>query len=312
MPAMPTSEKFGLRWNDFQENISTAFESLRNDKDFTDVTLVCDDGHQLDSHKVILSAVSPFFQNLLRIKRHEHPLIYMRGHKYEDLRTLLDFVYYGEANIYQENLEAFLNIADDLKLKGLNRMDKQEHEDITKTKKESMVHKPTPQWHKNLKNLTSQSLPKSVLKSHFGGEKEETVPISKLHQELFVQEFFEAKECQTNLDSQNALDEELQFHDTEIVEMVLPQPKCVFSGDLQKLDETLDSMMTSTVNIISDGATKSTKTQICNMCGKEGKKSNMRDHIESHHLEGLSIPCFHCEKKFRTRAALRSHKKGQY
>ena len=38
-----TNEKFCLRWNDFEVNISSAFKDLRDDKDFFDVTLACDD-----------------------------------------------------------------------------------------------------------------------------------------------------------------------------------------------------------------------------------------------------------------------------
>ena len=44
----------------------------------------------------------------------------MRGLKSEDFLAIVDFLYYGETNIYQENLDNFLNIAKELKLKGLN------------------------------------------------------------------------------------------------------------------------------------------------------------------------------------------------
>ena len=40
--------------------------------------------------------------------------------KFEDLVAIVDFLYYGEANIYQENLDTFLNIAEELQVKGLN------------------------------------------------------------------------------------------------------------------------------------------------------------------------------------------------
>ena len=43
----------------------------------------------------------------------------MRGVKSEDLKTILDFLYYGEANVLQVNLDVFLAIASDLKLTGL-------------------------------------------------------------------------------------------------------------------------------------------------------------------------------------------------
>jgi hypothetical protein len=116
---MSASEKFCLKWNNFQENISTAFGSLREDNDFSDVTLACEDGHQVEAHRVILAASSPFFQDLLRRNKHPHPLIYMRGMKADALVAVVDFLYYGEANIYQENLDVFLAIAEELKLKGL-------------------------------------------------------------------------------------------------------------------------------------------------------------------------------------------------
>ena len=113
------SEKLCLKWNDFQENVNTAFGRLREGTEFVDVTLACEDGQQVEAHKVILAASSPFFDNLLKKNRHPHPLIFMKGVKFEDLLAIVDFLYCGEANVYQENLDSFLCIAEDLKLKGL-------------------------------------------------------------------------------------------------------------------------------------------------------------------------------------------------
>ena len=39
------------------------------------------DGHQIEAHKVILAASSPFFQAILKKNKHTHPLIYLRGMK---------------------------------------------------------------------------------------------------------------------------------------------------------------------------------------------------------------------------------------
>ena len=113
------SEKLCLKWNDFQNNTSTAFGSLRNDSEFSDVTLACEGGNQVEAHKVILVASSPFFHNLLRRNKHPHPLIYMRGVRSDDVVAILDFLYFGEANVYQENIDAFLALAEELELKGL-------------------------------------------------------------------------------------------------------------------------------------------------------------------------------------------------
>merc|ERR1719228_54835 len=115
-----SNEKFCLRWNDFESNISVAFRELRDDKDFFDVTLACDD-EQLQAHKVILSACSPFFRTVLRRNRHEHPLLYLKGVKYADLVSVLNFMYHGEVNVAQEELNSFLAVAEDLKVKGLTQ-----------------------------------------------------------------------------------------------------------------------------------------------------------------------------------------------
>ena len=48
-------EKLCLKWNDFQNNINTAVESLRENSDFADVTLVSEDGQQVAAHKVNLT-----------------------------------------------------------------------------------------------------------------------------------------------------------------------------------------------------------------------------------------------------------------
>ena len=113
------SEKLCLQWNDFQDNIKSAFQNLREDNNFSDVTLACEDGQQVEAHKMILAASSPFFQKLLGRNKHPHPLIYMRGVKSDDLLAIVDFLYRGEANIYQDNLDSFLAIAEELQLKGL-------------------------------------------------------------------------------------------------------------------------------------------------------------------------------------------------
>ena len=72
------SEKLCIQWNEFQENIKSAFGSLREDNDFTDVTLACEDGQQVEAHKVILAASSPFFLKLLGRNKHPHPLIHKK------------------------------------------------------------------------------------------------------------------------------------------------------------------------------------------------------------------------------------------
>ena len=112
-----------MKWNDFQENLKASFDQLREGSDLSDVTLVCDDG-EVKAHRLVLSSCSPFFKRLLkRTKNHQHPLIFMRGLKTSHLTTVIDFIYHGEVNIHQEELEGFLLLAEELELKGLAYLD---------------------------------------------------------------------------------------------------------------------------------------------------------------------------------------------
>ena len=126
------SQKLSLKWNDFQENLQTSVNSLHGNTDFADVTLACEDGQDFEVHKVILAASSTFFQNLLKRNKDQKPLlIYMRGVESEDLKAIIEFLYSGKTFICEENLDSFLAVAEELKVKGLvgtfnNRKDEKE------------------------------------------------------------------------------------------------------------------------------------------------------------------------------------------
>ena len=75
------------------------------------------------------------------------------------------------------------------------------------------------------------------------------------------------------------------------------------SGNMQKLDDQIKALMTK-------GSKKNMHGQpiyVCNVCGKESKQGNMKNHIEANHLEGISVPCNLCEKFFRSRNAKATH-----
>ena len=117
---MSSGEKIFLKWDDFQENIASSIGVLREDQEFMDVTLVCEDGRQVDAHKVILAASSPFLKSLLGKNDHTHPMIFLRGVKSETLRALVHYVYFGKTSVLDENLEDFLNTGMELQIKGLD------------------------------------------------------------------------------------------------------------------------------------------------------------------------------------------------
>ena len=115
---MGPSEKFCLKWNDFQTNITSSFKDLRNDQEFTDVTLVCGDNHKIEAHKVILASASKVFRNIFTESKHPHPLIFIKGTNGTLLSVIIDYIYHGEANLLQDDLENFVELASELAVKG--------------------------------------------------------------------------------------------------------------------------------------------------------------------------------------------------
>jgi len=113
------SDQFCLRWNNYQASVTSAFKNLRDEEDFVDVTL-CSEGKNLKAHKFVLSACSPYFKDLLKgIHIWQHPVIFLKDVLHQDLQNILEFVYVGEVNVSQEDLQSFLKTAELLEIKGL-------------------------------------------------------------------------------------------------------------------------------------------------------------------------------------------------
>ncbi|XP_031346812.1 protein bric-a-brac 1-like isoform X3 [Photinus pyralis] len=113
-----TMQQYCLRWNNHQPNFISVFSSLLNNESLVDVTLAAE-GRHLQAHKVVLSACSSYFQSLFTINPCQHPIVILKDVKFLDLKVMVDFMYYGEVNVSQEQLPHILKTAEMLKIKGL-------------------------------------------------------------------------------------------------------------------------------------------------------------------------------------------------
>ena len=95
------------------------FSILRKEEDFYDVSLVCDDEKIVSAHKVVLSASSDLFKSILRKADHSKPMIFLNGVASKELNNILDYIYEGEVQLFQEELDHFLSVAEKLKIDGL-------------------------------------------------------------------------------------------------------------------------------------------------------------------------------------------------
>ncbi|KAK6626846.1 hypothetical protein RUM44_009323 [Polyplax serrata] len=112
------SEQFFLKWNNFENNLTSGFADLLKQEAMVDVTLAAE-GKIIQAHKVILSICSSYFRNMFQLNPCQHPIVVLKDVGYQELTDMLDFMYKGEANVRQEDLPSFLKLAETLKVKGL-------------------------------------------------------------------------------------------------------------------------------------------------------------------------------------------------
>ena len=120
------------KWNDgfINKFLSDNLPELRKEEEFFDVTLVTDDNKAMMAHQVVLAASSEFFKNILHQVNHTKPTIYLNEVESEQLRFILDFIYQGEVEIKNEEVESFLKAATELKINELVNNDESQMKDF--------------------------------------------------------------------------------------------------------------------------------------------------------------------------------------
>ncbi|XP_065366220.1 modifier of mdg4 isoform X1 [Calliphora vicina] len=121
---MSAPQQYSLRWNNYFRHLTYALDNHRVNDDFVDVSLLCD-GRKIKAHKVVLSACSSYFKEIFTENPHPHPVIIFKFIKYEDLNSIIEFMYQGEVNVQQEALQSFLQTAELLAVQGLTAEEKE-------------------------------------------------------------------------------------------------------------------------------------------------------------------------------------------
>ncbi|XP_031622232.1 protein jim lovell isoform X2 [Contarinia nasturtii] len=115
---MTEQEHYSLRWNNHQHHILRAFDALLQTKSLVDVTLVCAET-SICAHKVVLSACSPFFQNVFAENPCKHPVIVLKDFPGWVVQAVVDFMYRGEISVPQKRLETLIQVGESLQIRGL-------------------------------------------------------------------------------------------------------------------------------------------------------------------------------------------------
>jgi len=309
-----SAEKFCLRWNDFETNISSAFRELRDDKDFFDVSLVCDED-QISAHKVILGACSPFFRDVLRRNPHQHPLLYLKNIRFSDLKSVLSFMYHGEVSVAQEELNSFLSVAEDLQVKGLtqNKPENQSKKNHTKQQailanKQSHQHPHFVENPKRINKVSDTPLPAPCRPTL--GEDDEIQEVASVKSEprdppaqtvvLAAQDEYQAGDPPYSQHSQVLATEDHLDHQGDLYQEDDYQE---YQYQDQQHDFTDSTDVESLMAKMQDGT-----GHMCLICNKVSTmKYNLKKHIETIHLQEEPQDCTLCGRKFKNKNTLQNH-----
>ncbi|XP_037083916.1 sex determination protein fruitless-like [Pollicipes pollicipes] len=112
-------QKFCLKWDGFQSSVTSLFDHLRQDEELVDITLCCE-GQKVRAHRMMLSACSPYFRDLLKNNPCQQMVFFLKDTSAADLRAIIEFMYKGSVNVAQSQLASFIKTAEMLQIRGLS------------------------------------------------------------------------------------------------------------------------------------------------------------------------------------------------
>ena len=115
-------EQFNLNWHTYSDHLKEMMGTIMNSHKSADVTLVCNDKTKFKAHKFVLSACSPVFQSIIDdLPNKEDSFIFLRGVEPQEMKSILQFMYLGQATFYQDRMNEFLDVAKSLEIKEISK-----------------------------------------------------------------------------------------------------------------------------------------------------------------------------------------------
>jgi len=295
-----------LKWNDFQGSISSSLGSLRTTSDLLDVTLQCGT-ESLQCHRLVLSACSDWFKTVFRALPAvtQHPVIVLWEATARDMALLLDFMYNGEVNVKQENLNSFLALAEKLSVRGLTQgqgggggsdkdRDKERHKETVR--QTSSASSPVVRRQEERgETVKRQRVEQRVVEQRVVEQQHEVEEVAVVKQEVgreeqVVEEYgsYQGGEV-AQYEGDNMYDSYYEGDDGG-------------QGDYQ-VDNS--QAMASSKGPINMSQLPTVGGGVCPICSKT-IITNLKRHMEDIHCPG-EFPCPHCGKVYSSKNKLASH-----
>ena len=138
-----SNRKYIFTWPNYYDHLKQMLQTMKDDESSQDVTLVCDDKTKIKAHQIVLKTCSSLFESMFEGLSQPNPIVFLRGIQHQELESVLQFMYLGEATFYQERMNEFLNVAKNLEVKELSK-DIEFNEEDDATGQEDVIDSHTP------------------------------------------------------------------------------------------------------------------------------------------------------------------------
>ena len=279
-------EKYNLNWHNYSEHLKEMLHNMMKSDELTDVTLVCDDKMQLKAHKVVLSACSPVFKNIIKDVPAKKSIIYLRGIQHQEMESILEFMYLGVATLYQARMRDFFDVAKNLEIKDVefdNELPiniKQEiHESIDDSAPkgiDGLKNEEKEYFNDSSKEILEQKVEENCIRDPLVVKENLTcLELQKSHKK------YQCNYCQSRFITSNSLAKHIK---TMHVKFICSQCSNQF---------TTQQSLTKHIQTIHEGV-----KYACSKCNLEfSQQSNLKQHIKSIH-EGERYACGQCDQQF--------------
>jgi len=274
-------EKYNLNWHTYTDHLREMLHKMMKSNELTDITLVCDDKRQFKAHKIVLSACSSVFKNIISDLPQNSSVIYLKGIQHQEMESILEFMYLGVATFYQERMNEFLNVAKNLEIKEISK--NVEYDNVSSTDPEIPDNEEETE---NVELQTNTDLKRNVSSS----KSKEIIDTSQIQRTSEGR--FNCDQCQSKFTKKYGLISHIQsIH--EGVKYTCGQ-----------CDQQFTQQGNLTVHIKSkhEGV-----KYACNQCDYQAtQRSSLLTHIRAKH-EGLRFECSQCEFQSTQKGILTAH-----
>ena len=268
------------------------------ESDLTDVTIVSDDKKHFNAHKIVLKACSSVFQNIIEDLPQTNSVIYLRGIQYQEIESILEYMYLGEVTISQQRVYQFLKVAADLEVKNFDKENTDSTSIVTDTSE--------PMSDINEMGALNQKVEHNV-ETIF----ENTIPLQECEESAI-------KEDQLKNDMDVSNNSNQKYHEVNDLKLAYrSNQKFIMNRHISLKEKVIvyacnqcevkcSSRYSLTRHIQSQHEEENIE-YACNQCEvKCSSRSNLTRHIQSQHEEKV-FPCDQCDKYFKRKDSLKEH-----